>query len=306
MAHPPSRPAAGRHRRTALPADLEDLLAPEPLFQERDNDAPAVPRPVSERWWRRLPRPTPASLVGIASLVLIGAGAIHLSTQGTAVPVESGASTVSSTVPPLEAPSQDAAAEPPDTGDQRSPAAGGAAVASTAPTGIVVYVSGAVADPQVVDLPAGARVDDAIAAAGGPVEGADLASLNLARILVDGEQIHVPMPGEAPRESAAAAGGAGSASPAADGSEGRGDTAGGGGPSSADGGGAGGGDGTIDLNSASAAELETLPGVGPALAQRIITHRDLNGPFASVDALDEVSGIGPATLEKLRPLVRVQ
>ena len=137
-----------------------------------------------------------------------------------------------------------------------------------------------------VRLPAGSRVDDALGAAGGPTDEAELAAVNLARPLVDGEQIHVPVPGEEP--------------PASSGPVTGGDTAPGAPGAGEGGGGDGASSGAIDLNSASATELEELPGVGPAIAQRIIEHREQNGPFESVDQLEEVSGIGPATLEKLR------
>lgn len=151
---------------------------------------------------------------------------------------------------------------------------------------MVVHVSGAVAAPGVVTLPAGSRVDDAVQAAGGATEEARLDSVNLARTLVDGEQIHVPVPGEEPPGAASdpAAPGAGTATGAE---------------------GAPAGEGLIDLNTADAATLEDLPGVGPAIAARIIEHRQTNGPFASVDELEEVPGIGPVTLEEIRPMATV-
>lgn len=133
---------------------------------------------------------------------------------------------------------------------------------------VVLHVVGAVVEPGIVELPLGARVVDAIASAGGPTDDADLAGVNLARVLADGEQLHVPRVGEAPP---AAPGGA---APAAD--------------------------GRVNLNTADAAALETLPGVGPAIAARIIAWRDANGPFRSVDELTAVSGIGERTLEGLR------
>jgi len=141
--------------------------------------------------------------------------------------------------------------------------------ASAGPGLVVVHVVGAVAGPGVVRLPVGSRVLDAVAAAGGATGDADLARLNLARPLVDGEQVVVPRPGD---PDAAPEG-----TPA-------------GGPA-----------GPLDLNTATPAQLDELPGVGPVLAQRIVARR----PFRSVDELDEVSGVGPTLLERLRPLVRV-
>lgn len=148
-------------------------------------------------------------------------------------------------------------------------------------TGVVAHVVGAVREPGLVELPGGARVADAVEAAGGPTSEADLSGVNLARPVNDGEQIHVPRPGEAlaasdgtsPEETAGSPGG------------GNGEA--------------------VDLNTADATTLETLPGIGPALAQRIIEWRTANGPFAAVDELDDVSGIGPAVLERIRPVARV-
>lgn len=142
---------------------------------------------------------------------------------------------------------------------------------SAGPT-VVVDVVGAVVAPGVMRLPAGSRVVDALAAAGGATADADLARLNLARVLADGEQVVVPRPGDP--EQTAQAEGSGAATVSG---------------------------GLVDLNTASPAELDELPGVGPVLAQRIVDRR----PFASVDELDEVSGVGPTLLERLRPLVTV-
>jgi len=133
---------------------------------------------------------------------------------------------------------------------------------------VVLHVLGAVAEPGIVELPLGARVVDALAAAGGPTPDADLAGVNLARIVADGEQLRVPRVGEVPVTGPAAPGASS--------------------------------DGRVNINTADAAALETLPGVGPAIAARIIAWRDENGPFRSVDELTAVSGIGERTLAGMR------
>ena len=139
------------------------------------------------------------------------------------------------------------------------------------PDDVVVYVSGAVASPGVLTLPASSRVIDAITAAGGATPEADLESINLARILVDGEQIRVGVAGESPPPASSAAG----------------TTA---------------GTGTcVRLATANEAELQTLPGIGPALAARIISYRSTHPRLSSVEELDDVPGIGPSLIEKIRP-----
>jgi len=168
------------------------------------------------------------------------------------------------------------------------------ALAIPAPTGVpgvVVDVVGKVRTPGLVTLPAGSRVADAVAAAGGATEEAELSAVNLARPLVDGEQLRIPAPGEvvAPAPGADVGAGAGATGGAASGTAATGTGAG----------------MLVNLNTADAVTLETLPGVGPALAGRIVEWREQNGAFASVDELDEVSGIGPAMLAKVRDLVTV-
>jgi competence protein ComEA len=139
---------------------------------------------------------------------------------------------------------------------------------------IVISVVGRVVTPGLVTVPAGSRVADALAAAGGPEPGARLDSLNLARRLSDGEQLYVGVPtpvgAEGPAE-APADGGSGTTS--------------------------------VDLNSASLAELDTLPGVGPVTAQRILDWRTQHGRFTSVEQLREIEGIGTTRFSKLKDLV---
>ncbi|RZS89751.1 competence protein ComEA [Motilibacter rhizosphaerae] len=163
---------------------------------------------------------------------------------------------------------------------------GAAAPPSAAAAEVVVDVEGRVRRAGVVRLPAGSRVTDAVELAGGAAPRADLRQLDLARPLVDGEQLVVPAVGEVLAPSAA------QPPPAAGG------TAAG----SATGTGAG---GLLDLNAATAGDLDGLPGVGPVLAQRILDWRTAHGRFSSVDELREVGGIGDARLADLRKRVRV-
>jgi competence protein ComEA len=152
-----------------------------------------------------------------------------------------------------------------------------------APTEIVVHAAGAVSSPGVYRLDPSARVADLVDAAGGLAPDADGDRLNLAGLLSDGARVYVLRQGQS---EVPAIGDAGSDSGAP----------------------APGGDGTaalVDVNRASAAELEQLPGIGPATSAAIIAHRDRNGPFRAVDDLIDVRGIGPAKLEQLRDLVRV-
>ncbi len=166
--------------------------------------------------------------------------------------------------------------------------------AAAAPEEIVVSVQGLVRRSGLFRLDRGARVADALDAAGGPADGADLLSLNLAQRLSDGDQVLVgvaPDDDAAPRLRSATISAGGAAPGAAD--------PGAGAPAGGDAGGA------VDLNTAGQAELETLPGVGPVTAEAILQWRRQNGRFASVDQLTEVRGIGPATLEELRDAVTV-
>ena len=163
-------------------------------------------------------------------------------------------------------------------------ASGGAAGLPTAASVLLVHVVGQVRRPGVVHLPPGSRVLDAVRAAGGATSSADLNHLNLARPVADGEQIVVPKPGESIVQGGVpGVGGAGTGSSAGAGSVG----------------------GRVDLNTADAAALDSLPGVGPVLAQRILDWRTQHGRFTSVDELGEVSGIGDKILATIRPKVTV-
>src|SRR5438552_11652613 len=145
---------------------------------------------------------------------------------------------------------------------------------ATAPTEVVIDVAGAVRRPGLYRLAQGSRVADAVRRAGGATRRADLSLVNLAQLVSDGEQVIVP------RRGAAGA-------PAAGGSTG----------------GAASATGPVHLNSATVEQLDTLPGVGPVTAQKIVDYRTKHGAFSSVDELDAISGIGPARLDQLRDLV---
>jgi len=156
---------------------------------------------------------------------------------------------------------------------------------------ITVYVSGEVVKPGVYVLLATARVIDALQAAGGATNQADLVVVNLAASLVDAAQVFIPRIGSTPRVTLPRPH-AGINLPIADG---RG-SAGGGATSAA---------GIVDINSATLFDLDALPGVGPSTAQAIIDYRVANGPYASVDDLLNVRGIGPSKLAAMRTRVRV-
>ncbi|MCI9887402.1 ComEA family DNA-binding protein [Micrococcales bacterium 31B] len=240
-------------------------------------------RLAEERRRARIPRlrlvPTALAVVCLTALALVVGVWWHARTVAAveaAQPVARvGAAPVSPASVPTAAPTPSATpAETPQTPQPQTPAT------------LFVHVTGAVNRPGVVEVPAGSRVTAAVDAAGGARGDADLAGLNLAAPLTDGQQVHVPTPGEQPTAAALPAGAAASPNPAQAGHSAE--------PA-----------GPVNLNTATAADLDALPGIGPALAQRILDWRAANGNFATVDELDEVSGIGPAVLERLRPLVTV-
>ena len=228
---------------------------------DTDDDLPLLQRPGPPLTWReRLEHladatgSTPARIAvgALAALAAVGLGLWLL--RPPADPPEAALPFASTTLP-----------APADT-------------ASTVPELVVVHVAGAVASPGLHELPAGSRVADAIAAAGGLTSHADATRINLAAPVTDGQRIYVVAVGE--QEPAVAVG---TGVPGAGGSP----------------------TGPVNLNTADADALDALPGVGPATAAAIIEHRGKVGPFTSVDQLLDVPGIGEAKLEALRDLVTV-
>lgn len=134
---------------------------------------------------------------------------------------------------------------------------------------ILIHVAGKVKRPDVYPLLAGSRVSDAIKAAGGANKGVDLGDINLARVLIDGEQVYV---GYVPKASSSSSKSSKSRFT-----------------------------GVININRATKAEFDSLAGIGPVIASRIINYRNTNGPFLALDDLLKVSGIGSKTLERIRP-----
>lgn len=227
------------------------------------------------------PRPAPAiSLAERARdwITWFGAGRLAIGVCSVVAVVLGGYWLLRPPAPPVEASLPMAAGVSATSGPADSTSAGNTAV--TVPEAIVVHVAGAVAAPGVYRLPGGARVVDAVTAAGGATPEARTDAVNLAAALHDGDRVYVPTRDESTPPPAGVSGTAGGAPAAV--------------PT-----------GPIDLNSATVDELDRLPGVGPATAAAIVAYREANGPFPSVDALAEVRGIGPAKIDAIRDLVTV-
>jgi competence protein ComEA len=179
-------------------------------------------------------------------------------------------------LPPVASPPSVPASSPGPSSAAPAPGTSAPSASSTSTGSVVVDVAGKVRHPGIATLPPGSRVVDALKAAGGPRRGVQLGSLNLARVLADGEQIVVGVrgpPGVAASAASVPTSAAGSATP------------------------------MVNINSATQAELEELPGIGPVIARSILDFRAQNGAFTSADELLEVSGIGDATLAKIAPYV---
>jgi competence protein ComEA len=237
-----------------------ELHRQEPLTFD-DNIQPAAPRGIRTR-------------VGLGAgvvLVLVAAGIAVVVSASASRPTASASNDYASSSSHTSSPTDDAPVAADSTGDL----AGGAASGSTG-TGSstdFVQVVGQVAKPGLYELPAGDRVVDAVAAAGGFAPKADQASLNLAQVIADGQQIVVGTKGATPIAAGASSGATGS--------------------------------GMVDINTADATALETLDGIGPALAQRILAFRTAHNGFRSVNDLQNVTGIGPKKFAAIKGSVSV-
>ncbi len=203
-----------------------------------------------------------AGVVAAVVLIAVGYGVATLRRDAQPAPIEIIPPPPTATVPATVAP-------------QPSPTAGP----------VHVYVSGAVMAPAVYMLPPGSLIDDAVRAAGGFAADADPAAVNLAQMVSDGMQIHVPMQGEEPTPPPISQP-ATAATPAV---RMGGVTIG----------------GLININTASQTDLEMLPGIGPSTAANIISYREANGPFAAIEAIMDVPGIGEGKFEAIRDLITV-
>ncbi len=282
-------PAERLHRRLCAEPDTDAHTESEGAGSTSNEDAPdedqnsLLPRWLPDasqgRGWVARVRADPgrAGAIGIA----IAAALAVLVTVFTLVR-DRPAPVMSAKLPPVEKAS---------TSSPRSSTSPGAGQPASPDRPVVVSVVGLVRTPGLVTLAPGARIADALQAAGGAVNGADTIGLNMARPLGDGEQIVVglaPVSGQPTALGSSVASGStptvkvptpGSVKPKAG--------------------------GVLDLNTATVQELDALPGVGPVTAAAIVAWRQANGKFTSVDQLADVDGIGPARLDKLRALVRV-
>jgi competence protein ComEA len=208
-------------------------------------------------------------LLGAAVLLILGTTILVFWILGGSIPTSPGAE-VATFVDDQAAALEETAPEPESSEIQTRP--------NTTPTAMVViiYISGAVQRPDVYQVPATARVKDVVLAAGGLTEDAAIDEINLAERLADAQHIHIRRQGETAASAASSEDNTQASK-----------------------------DGPLNLNTASAADLDGLPGIGQSIAERIVEYRTTNGPFQSVEDLQKVKGVGPALFAKLEPLVAI-
>lgn len=280
-------PAARLQRRLGADPDLDSPAEssdaePDPADEDQNSLLPRwLPDATPDQGWLARLRADPGR-AGAIALAVVAALAVLI--------------TIFTLMRDQPAPVMSAKLPPVQKASTAGPASPGSPAVAT-PAGpdrpVVVSVVGLVHKPGLVTLAPGARIADALQAAGGAMDGADTIGLNMARPLTDGEQIVVglaPVPGKPAALGSSVAAGAAPA-PAA--------------PAPASGSARPKPGGALDLNTATVEQLDALPGVGPVTAAAIVAWRQSNGKFTSVDQLADVDGIGPARLDKLRALVRV-
>lgn len=244
--------------------------------------------------WRGQPEPRPVQAVSLAQVSGETMAAGPATTTGRTSPLRSATSARTTTTTTTAAAGSGVDGGPVVDGVPAVGPASGGATATTSADVLVVSVTGAVRHPGLVRLPPGSRVADAIAKAGGVVGAADLTGVNLAARLADGASVVVSDP---------AGSGSGSSVTGLDPEAGSGGPAGPGGATATSR--AGQPAGKVDLNTADAAALDALPGVGPVTAAAIVAWREKNGRYTSVEQLQEIQGIGPAKYAALAPMVTV-
>lgn len=282
MAHPPPSSDSAD--------DRPDEASEDPRRDPRD-----VLRPLSRPTWRDraddllaavLDAPARAAAI-VLGVVATAAVAWWLVRPPAGPPIEA-------QIPLAGAASTTPTASGSGPGTPGGPAAPGGTTSTSVPAEVIVQAAGAVRSPGVYRLPAGSRVDDLVVAAGGLAPDADPDRVNLAAPVADGERVWLPRKGEEAAPEVVA--GTPPPTTVPGGSSGRPTEPGGTGTTTQT---------VVDLNAASAVELEALPGVGPATAAAILAYRDEHGRFGSVEELLEVRGIGEAKLEQIRPMATV-
>ena len=274
--------------RSISPIDPSPGDAPDPFWADVPDRSP--------RLLDHLPRPERSWAVGAVGLLLVAAVGWWL-VRPAAAPIES-AVPLASTAVAGASPAGGAGSAAGGSATGVSATAAGAASSTTVPQELVVQVAGQVQRPGLYRLPLAARIDDLIRRAGGFAAKADRDRVNLAAPVADGQRIWIPARGERhpPDLVTGADGGSGGGGAPIGGSGGSGTSKSASTVTPAD---------PVDLNTATADQLDALPGVGPATAAAILAYRQESGRFNSVDDLLEVRGIGDAKLEQLRPLVHV-